>query len=804
MTEINNYKPSAKVMQILNAYANRAWRRNVFEDCWTRLLVSAAYYWVKINTGDVVIDNKVFEILKDYIFDMNEEFEQDELDIMFEEDYTQIIEYCCNMFDKDFLSSNIAQHSQPRELTKFICDLIAHDPQYKFKDGCSLYMPFAGYCSEIVEFDNICQYDLGLSCKIDADEISDFTWAISMLRLEANALFLEDRKVKANVYHRDSFHNLSDANKRYDYVIFTPPFGAKTKEGYSEYDAVQMAVENKLVDGGTLCCVLPAAFLTGATSKAAKLREYLLQNGYLNTVISLPKIFSPYTSINTVVLIIRKQYQPTVNLIDGTNFITFGRKENGGGRLNVSLSSCIREFEQTYCIGILVEDIIKSNILLIPQIALSQVIQLNEGERLCQLRDIISASSTRPSKLSEDKSNPIKHTIRQLFESPYNSDVQLDAIPFENSRMYYMPKAGVYHFEMVDAPSLVAQIVGDSVKVGKINSQERILIQCKRNTLFFNVKGESVIPEFLLLQLQSDYVKKQIQALLTTTTMPNFSFKDFLDIRVVIPTLEQQRDVIIRDMSKDIYSLNLELERAFENYKKEIHTRKHALVQSISSLSSHWNVLNNLRKKNNGIIDTSATIGIANPILVSSKFDSITNLIDSISKFVEHLADVDYSWGPEVEINAFAFVDEYIKKNSTHSYMMYNSSSEENKSLIFHAPIRAVEQVLQNIIYNAISYGFVDKTRDDYQIKFDIFEENGNVVITVSNNGSPLSEGVTGEMVFTAGFSTALNINGHSGTGGEEIKLIMSNLGDVEILSNPLDAFPVGYKLTFKKTNLNY
>lgn len=803
MTEVNYYKPSAKVIQILNSYANRALRRNVFEDCWTRLLVSAACYWVEINAGDVVIDDKVFEILKDYIFDMNEEFEAHELETMFEKDYTQIIEHCCNMFDKDFLSSNIAQHSQPRELTKFICDLITQDTLHPFKEGSSVYMPFAGYCSEIVSLDNRCQYDLGVSCKIDADEISSFSWAISVLRLEANALFLENSNVKANIYNEDSFKKLSEKDSRYDYVIFTPPFGIRTKDGYNEYDAVHMAIDNKLVEGGTLCCVLPASFLTN-TGKAGKLREYLLKNGYIDTIISLPRIFSPYTNINTIVLIVRKQKQSEVRLIDGTSFVTPGRKENGGGRLSDTLSNVVWSSIPDYCINISLENILQCNSLLIPQIALSQVVNLAEGERLCQLRDIISTSSVRPSNLDKDVNHPVKHTIRHLFETPYNCDVQLDAIPYEDSHMYYMPKAGVYHFEMVETPSLVAQIVGDSVKVGKISSQGRVLVLCKRNTLFFNVNSEVVIQEYLLLQLQSDYVKKQINAFATGTSVPTMNLIDLLDIRVVIPSVERQKEIIMHEMAKDIYALNIELERSFSNYKKDIHTRKHALVQIISSLSSHWNVLNNLRKKNNGIIDCSSTIGIANPIPVSSKFDTITNLITSISKFVEHLADIDYSWGPEVEINLTSFVDEYIKKNSTHDFLMYNSTTVDNEEFNIIAPIRAIEQVFQNIVSNAIEHGFTDSTRNDYQIKFDVYEEDGNIIIVISNNGNPLREDVTLEMVLTDGFSTSLNEKGHQGIGGNEIKSIMSELGSVEIISNPEGAFPVGYKLTFKKTNYNY
>ncbi len=801
MTVTNNMT-SAKVKQILNAYATRAWKKNIFDDCWTRLLVSAAYYWVEINTGDVVIDDKVFDILKDYIFDMEEEFEPQELKTMYDSDYTNIIEHCCNMFDRDILKNNVALHAQPRELTKFICDILTQNTEHKFKDGSSVYMPFAGYCSEVVCIDDICR-EKGVTCEIDTDEISDFAWAISMLRLDSHALFTDLCKAKTNIVKGNSYQNLSEVNKRYDYVVFTPPFGVKSENGCNEYEAVRMAIENKLVDGGTVCCILPAAFLAGI-GKEGRLREYLLRNGYIDTIVSLPKIFSPYTNINTVLLVARKQYQSKIKLVDGTNFLTPGRKENGGGRLQDRLSTVVRNFTPDYCITVPVEDVLKNDSLLIPQLALSQVVQLSEGERLYQLSDIVSSCSTRPRNLGKDKSRPVKHTIRQLFDVPYNCEVELDSIPYEDSGMYYMPKHGVYHFEIVEGPSWAAQIVGDAIKVGKINEEGSFLVQCKRNTFFFKVNEEQVLPEFLMLQLQSDYVKKQIKAILTKSLVASVNLKDLSNIRVIIPTIEKQKNVIIRDMAKDIYALNIELERKIENLKKDFHTRKHALAQSISALASHWFVINNLRIKNNGVIDCSSKIGIANPMSVESKFNAITHIIESINNAVMHLTDTDYSWGDNVEINISSFIEEYIKKNANHDYMMYLTSSCDNDECIIKAPVRAIERIFLNIVSNAVKHGFTDSCRNDYQIKFDVFEQEGNIVVVVSNNGNPLGEEVTGEMVLTDGFSTALNLGGHQGIGGDEIKTIMSKLGSVEIISNPQDTFPVGYKLTFKNTKISY
>jgi nitrogen fixation/metabolism regulation signal transduction histidine kinase len=157
-----------------------------------------------------------------------------------------------------------------------------------------------------------------------------------------------------------------------------------------------------------------------------------------------------------------------------------------------------------------------------------------------------------------------------------------------------------------------------------------------------------------------------------------------------------------------------------------------------------------------------------------------------------------------VEINMYSFINEYIKKNTSQDFVMYNSATSENEEYIIFAPTRAIEQVFQNIVSNALSHGFTDSSRLDYQIRFEVYEEDGNVVVVISNNGNPLAKDITGEMVLTDGFSIALNENGHQGTGGAEIKTIMSKLGKVEVISNPEDTFSVSYKLTFHKTNYNY
>ena len=162
-----------------------------------------------------------------------------------------------------------------------------------------------------------------------------------------------------------------------------------------------------------------------------------------------------------------------------------------------------------------------------------------------------------------------------------------------------------------------------------------------------------------------------------------------------------------------------------------------------------------IRTKNNDIIDGSKFVGIVNPVTVSSILDSISNLISTIEKQVEHIADVNYDWGQSVEIKPQQFISNFIRKNATPEFLMTLSNRIEHKTKMFYAPLQAVERVFTNIVTNAKEHGFTDLARNDYEIAFDWFEENGNIVILISNNGNPLKDGVTEDMVFTYGFSQA-------------------------------------------------
>ena len=120
-----------------------------------------------------------------------------------------------------------------------------------------------------------------------------------------------------------------------------------------------------------------------------------------------------------------------------------------------------------------------------------------------------------------------------------------------------------------------------------------------------------------------------------------------------------------------------------------------------------------------------------------------------------------------------------------------------------------MDRVFDNIVSNAISYGFNDSSRLDYKIFFEeIIEDVDSYKVRISNNGSPIPGDMNVEDVFAFGYSSALNEvdeNGHEhmGLGAFEVRNILEDNGaSVRLISTPENEYTVTYEITFTKTNL--
>lgn len=270
--------------------------------------------------------------------------------------------------------------------------------------------------------------------------------------------------------------------------------------------------------------------------------------------------------------------------------------------------------------------------------------------------------------------------------------------------------------------------------------------------------------------------------------------------------------------------MNQALTKANEDIKKSVRMRKHALTQSMSSIQAMFNALNAYRVRKGGKMTDNEIISRVKGTTVNEAFEYLSRNIKGIMPVLEHIADVEYSFGDPEWIEPEEFISNYISKNEK-GWISFNPIitwvEGDNKAkddiidpstdmILFRKgeafsqflfPKAALEKVLDNIVSNALSHGF-NKSRNDYHIKFSWYAENKTVKLLIENNGSPIPDDRDPASLLEYGVSTALHSDGHNGIGCNEIDDIMQRYdGKVEIISSPQEEYTVKYLLTFNRSN---
>lgn len=261
-----------------------------------------------------------------------------------------------------------------------------------------------------------------------------------------------------------------------------------------------------------------------------------------------------------------------------------------------------------------------------------------------------------------------------------------------------------------------------------------------------------------------------------------------------------------------------------EDIKKSVRMRKHALTQSMSSIQAMFNALNAYRVRKGGKLIDDEIISRVKGTTVSEAFEYLLRNIKGIMPVLEHIADVEFSFGDPEWIEPESFIGDYISKNEK-GWITFNpiitwveGNNKAKDDIIdpstgmilfrkgetfsqFLFPKAALEKILDNIVSNAQSHGF-DKSRNDYHIKFSWYAENKTVKLLIENNGSPIPDDRDPASLLEYGVSTALHSDGHNGIGCNEIDDIMQRYdGKVDIISSPQEEYTVKYLLTFYRSN---
>jgi signal transduction histidine kinase len=378
---------------------------------------------------------------------------------------------------------------------------------------------------------------------------------------------------------------------------------------------------------------------------------------------------------------------------------------------------------------------------------------------------------------------------------------------------------------------LLVGFIGGKLKVAKlVDVNEGNGVALRSEVFAFTLNSSEVTEDFLLRSLLSDFSREQTVRMSSGVAISRISFEDLANILITIPSIEEQEKICYNDAHVGIKDAELKLRQAYEDFRKDIHMKKHAMGQTMANLENWWSQLEKIRSQSNGIIDESAQVGRVRKISLKEILDRVHATIYKLSVQLEKF-DTGYGFVKE-EFALTEFIEEYISSNISPLFRFeYNSmqhrlsediletnlgselsngTSEGN--LVGHKgdpieyikfPKGALARIFDNVVSNACAYGFVGREEEDNIVRIEIKTDGTDYVVEVSNNGLPLDSAMSPEEVTIYG-RTSGDTADHFGIGGYEVKRLMEEFGDsVEIVADASSDFPFTCRLVFHDTNIN-
>lgn len=744
---------------------------------------------------------EVLHILKDFRVNLSNYMQEDEL-LLLQAEYDNVIRYCSfqveevqnGMFNRDngqiFLPDSLVE----------LCGRIAN-----VEHGKSVYLPYCGDGS----FVRLCQ-----NCKIGGFEQHSTSWALSQILMSTIAN-------KNDVVLDSRASNIKNSQK-FDYIFTFPPF-LQGREGRTIVDTLYHLITEHLNDNGQFFAILPMSFCSAA-SRWFDIRKILLEREeFSSMVIALPSMLEPFANISLCLVHFIKDHKGLIRLVDASTNEFFEKQDITVLKKNVlKVQSVIEAIQSQDKQHVWVGDVhnLTRNLDLSPaRYLISQKLpQAPMGFKYHKLKDLITLL-------------PLTRGQQDAHEVPLVGMKDL-SFNFINCEIKANELSGKYsqQVRLLSEDALLVGFIGGKFKVGRmVGLSEKSCVFLRPEVFAVKVSSELITEDYLLYSILSAMTEQQAKALATGGAITRLTTNDFLEIEIPIPSIEEQVRICKAETRKSLSESDRMRLESYDEFRQDMHMKKHAIGQTIFNLNNWWKVLQKARKEGEGVLRDSAIIGKSTPICVSSIYD---NLQEAISQLQQQISKFDRGNGMEVTSFALTeFIENYIAKNQSPIFrfiydntghrasqnipdVCFNEGTGEfymTGEMIYETgdPIEyvdfatdALKIIFDNIIANACAHGFANSEGNNL-VKIELSYEGSDYVVAISNNGEPMHPQFAGNDVFTYGKTSKNGLN-HYGIGGYEVKRLMREFdGDAMLVIDSESDFPVTYKLIFHSTNIS-
>lgn len=332
-------------------------------------------------------------------------------------------------------------------------------------------------------------------------------------------------------------------------------------------------------------------------------------------------------------------------------------------------------------------------------------------------------------------------------------------------------------------------------KSGIVEASEQNFILLPDYVSAFELIDKRIYYDYLQYALTLPEVQKEFEDLTEGLSIKRLPVRAFLETQILIPDTDndsvfKERILSILNTEKDalLQEGQAELRKAYEDFSKDVHMRKHALGQTMFSLSADWAYLRPILEK---MIDCSQTVGRKKPMTIARIMDNISNRIAYANKQVDKLTSNE-DFGNAEDIEIIGYLVDYMNHNDSTQFSFESNlelPESEDDQVIVHIRPKAFKQVLDNLVSNAVSHAFTQDMKTCL-IKIDVQKSRSVCDISVANTGLPVAGNLRNDKLFIGGESSKLGQDGHTGTGCYEAReLLKADDASIRLVSHDDDLY---------------
>ena len=687
------------------------------------------------------------------------------------------------------LASNQGKYSGefllPNEVSSLVMKLVDIPTRAK------VFNPFAGLASFATHLNNAESYY--------GQEIINSTWALGklrLLRLEKSNSINIDYRVEDSINNWPEFIN-------FDLVISNPPFNYKIDSHLAhEFGRRKMNAETYVIykglesidfEGKVVCVISQGLLFRGGEDQ--KFREFLVEEGLIDTIVTLPSGILKHTGIPVCIMILTRKRNPDriIKMIDASSFVDDKNKREKYLKVDQLLNHLYKFSHSHAIIEVAIEKVRENNYNLNIQryfveeysgIPLFEVVKTIRGQRIGK-ENITTAKFVRTSNL---KDNDVSYKLEL-------NEIKERELPSHSSR--------------IDFDCILVSTRWKSLKPTLFEYKgEPIYIGIDLLALSIYSNNFEVDPHYLISELRSTKVLKQVAAFQNPGAITSLNRADFFEIKIEVPTIEEQRAKVrgILELSEKFKLLQIERNALahgnqvasfdeFASLKHSLGTPRQNILSNAKSLirffeNNNSDAFNEVKELYNKRYDTNLVDD-----LIQIK-DDVNHISTILEKGENGLVLENFELKP-ISIHEIDKALRRTRKNRGNYKPQYKEppSTEISRKAI-KANITLFKILIDNILSNADKYAFNTKDSAN-QLIIELKATEDILELEIRNNGIAFPNNFNKDK-FIAKFSTTSLDNG-SGLGGYDINRIAKYFKnpDWELILNNEDIFQVVFRFSF-------